>query len=314
MGAKILYIAGSGRSGSTILDNILGQIDGFVSVGEVRFVWERGVVEDRTCACGQPFSECPFWTGVLSDAGVDHPTDAQHMLGLLAHGTRARQIPRMMGPRSVRRRFADQLHELSGRLSGLYRAIAERSEARVIVDSSKLPTYGWWLQQMAGVDLRVVHLVRDPRATAYSWRRKKALPDKREGGFMQQQGPLKASGLWTLWNATAQIFWRRSGRYLRVRYEDFVRDPRATVERICAFVDEPAATLPFVSDHEVALEPSHSVAGNPSRFTTGTVALRPDDEWRTKIPFRDRAVVTAVTWPLLLQLGYSSDGSSDGSA
>ncbi|HEY6566881.1 MAG TPA: sulfotransferase, partial [Actinomycetota bacterium] len=225
MDAKILYIAGSGRSGSTILDNILGQIDGFVSVGEVRFVWERGVVEDRTCACGQPFSQCPFWRGVLADAGVDRPEDAQRMLHLLAHGTRARQIPRMMGPRSVRHRFVRQLHQLAERLSGVYRAIGDRSQARVIVDSSKLPTYGWWLQQMAGVDLRVVHLVRDPRATAYSWRRKKALPDKREGGFMQQQGPLKASGLWTLWNATAQIFWRRSGRYLRVRYEDFVRDP-----------------------------------------------------------------------------------------
>ena len=222
-------------------------------------------------------------------------------------------IPRMAGPRSVQRRFARDLPALPERLAQVYRAIAERSDARVIVDSSKLPTYGWWLNRMAGADLRVVHLVRDPRATAYSWRRKKALPDKREGGFMQQQGPLKASGLWTLWNTTAQIFWRRSGRYLRVRYEDFVREPRATVERICAFVDEPSATLPFVSDHEVALEPSHSVAGNPSRFVTGTVALRPDDEWRTKIPFRDRAVVTAVTWPLLVQLGYSSDRSpSDG--
>ena len=32
---KVLYIAGSGRSGSTILDRILGQLDGFFSVGEL---------------------------------------------------------------------------------------------------------------------------------------------------------------------------------------------------------------------------------------------------------------------------------------
>ena len=33
---KVLFIGGYGRSGSTLLDRLLGQIDGFVSVGEVR--------------------------------------------------------------------------------------------------------------------------------------------------------------------------------------------------------------------------------------------------------------------------------------
>ena len=68
MSTKVLYIAGSGRSGSTILDNILGELDGFVSAGEVRFLWERGMRDDRTCACGEPFSSCPFWGDVLTRA------------------------------------------------------------------------------------------------------------------------------------------------------------------------------------------------------------------------------------------------------
>ena len=61
----MVYIAGSGRSGSTILDNILGQIGGWASAGELRFLWERGVLGDRLCGCGERFSVCPFWTQVL---------------------------------------------------------------------------------------------------------------------------------------------------------------------------------------------------------------------------------------------------------
>jgi len=34
---KVLYIAGWGRSGSTILDNVLGQLDGCFSTGELNY-------------------------------------------------------------------------------------------------------------------------------------------------------------------------------------------------------------------------------------------------------------------------------------
>ena len=309
MSAKVLYIAGSGRSGSTILDNILGQLEGFVSAGEVRFLWERGMREDRTCSCGTAFSSCSFWGEVLTTAYGDRATlDPERMMALLARGTRARHIPRLVGSARRREAFVGGLDELPDRLSSLYGAIADAAGARVIVDSSKLPTYGMVLDQVPGVDLRIVHLVRDPRATAYSWRRKKSLPDK-PGSTMQRQGPLKASALWMLWNGAAGVFWRKDReRYLRLRYEDFVRDPRSSIERVCAFVGEDPSGSPFVSETEVELTPSHSVAGNPSRFTTGRVALRPDEEWRSKMRRSDRAIVTAVTWPLLIRHGYLGSG------
>ena len=54
----VLYIAGWGRSGSTIMGNILGQLPGFAHVGELSNVWSRGVIEDSLCGCGARFSEC----------------------------------------------------------------------------------------------------------------------------------------------------------------------------------------------------------------------------------------------------------------
>jgi hypothetical protein len=46
---KVLYIAGFGRNGSTILGNILGELDGFFHGGELNFVWERNLLDNRRC-------------------------------------------------------------------------------------------------------------------------------------------------------------------------------------------------------------------------------------------------------------------------
>lgn len=299
---KVLYIAGSGRSGSTIVDNILGQLDGFVSVGEVRFLWERGMIEDRTCGCGRGFSVCPFWTAVLERAFAGSPPDPGRMLDLLARGTRARRIPGLVGGRGRRSRFVATLGELPGVLSSLYAAIADESGARVIVDSSKLPTYGAVLAEVPGVEVRMLHLIRDPRAAGYSWLRTKALPDK-PGAVMQRQGPWHSAALWTMWNAAAELF-GRDLPYRRLRYEDVIAEPEQAIEAVAAWMDEAMTPSPFAGPAQVHLAPAHGVAGNPSRFTTGTVALRMDDAWRTELGDADRRVITALTWPLLLRHRY----------
>jgi hypothetical protein len=300
---KVLYIAGCGRSGSTILDNILGQLDGFVSVGEIRYLWQRGVIDDRLCGCGEPFSGCPFWTGVMAEVGAIGSVDAARIVGLLARGTRARHVPWLLGSRRRPDRVRERLSELPDILGRVYDAVAATSGARVIVDSSKLPTYGELLRHVPGVDPFVVHLVRDPRATAFSWSRAKPLP-ARDGSVMQRQTPLKSAALWMTWNASSEVFWKDGPRSFRIRYEDFIADPRPVVERIAALVGEAPSNLPFTGPTEVTLGTTHGVAGNPSRFTTGSVALRLDDAWRSAMRRADRRLVTAVTVPLAYRYRY----------
>jgi len=301
----ILYIAGAGRSGSTIIDNILGRVEGIASVGELRFLWERGILEQRLCGCGRPFLECPTWGAILLEAFPD--TDltalARRMVDLQQAGIRARRLPQVIR-RSSRDRLRRTMSEYLENLSRLYAVTAAHLGGGVVVDSSKLPAYGAMLEMLPGADVRVVHLIRDPRATAYSWLRKKALTDRAGTAFMQQQGPVKASALWDLWNLAAELLWRGSPRYLRIHYESFVREPRAVVERILAHAGHAGSGTPFVSEREVELTSNHTVAGNPSRFSTGRVAIRADDEWVTTMRRWDRLRVTVVTWPLLLRYGY----------
>jgi hypothetical protein len=88
-----------------------------------------------------------------------------------------------------------------------------------------------------------------------------------------------------------------------LRYEDFVADPRASVDRILAFLGEEGGN-PFVDRDTVVLGENHTVAGNPNRFKVGKVQVRLDDEWRSRLPLRRQLAVRALCWPFLLRYGY----------
>ena len=302
---KVLYVVGLGRSGSTILSNSLGQIEGFFSGGELNFIWRHNVIENRLCGCGRPFHECPVWTGVMDEAfGGMEGVDAGEMMRLAHAGTRTRHIPLMLSPRgeAVLRERLGKFLENYGRL---YRAIGSVTGSRVIVDSSKEPAHGYAMGLVPGIDLRVLHLVRDPRAAAYSWLKKKPQPDSETREFMVRFSPAKSSAMWDSWNASAEALWLRPpGRYLRVRYEDFVANPRKSFTDILELLGEGEAELPLAGEREVKLGVSHTVSGNPNRFDTGAVELRQDSEWQKRMKPRDKTLVTALTLPLLKHYSY----------
>ena len=49
---RTAYIAGYVRSGTTLLDRILGNLDNCTSVGELNFIWERSLARNELCGYG----------------------------------------------------------------------------------------------------------------------------------------------------------------------------------------------------------------------------------------------------------------------
>ncbi|MDH3786308.1 MAG: sulfotransferase, partial [Acidobacteriota bacterium] len=178
--------------------------------------------------------------------------------------------------------------------------------SKVLVDSSKLPTYLHTLSLIPSIDLHIVHLIRDPRAVAYSWQKANKLqPD---GGSdketMRRLSPARTSALWVTWNLAGDMLWRKgSAPYLRMRYEQFMEQPRTHTEALLKFLDEDRSLSAFTSEREICMTPDHTVAGNPNRFMTGNVELRPDDAWRPRIKKWHKWTVTGLTWPLLKRYG-----------
>ena len=305
----VVYVGGTGRSGSTVLANVVGELDGYVSVGELRFLWERGILQDRLCGCGRAFSACPWWAEVLDLAlGPGSPQErqalARRLQAELGARLRLRTLPGHLASHRahVSLRRDGELEDVLGRL---YAAISTVAGGAVVVDSSKLPTYAVLLAGMESVDPRVLHLVRDPRAAAYSWQRRTAQPDRGPGAQMERRSPWRSAALWAVWNRSLELLADDlAGRYVRVCYEDFVAAPAATLRDALSCLGLPADVDGVVTDGGVRLSPNHTVAGNPARHRAGLVPLVLDDEWSRSMPALERRAVTAVTWPVLRRYGY----------
>lgn len=308
---RVLYVAGLGRSGSTLLASLLGEVPGLASAGEVLYLLERGVGDGDLCGCGRPVPACPLWLDVLARAGT--PTDPEMLIAMAAEAQaviRLRHAPRLLVDR---RRDHPWLRARAGRwldhLARTYPAIAAASGAEVVVDASKSPSYGAALEATGAVDLRVVHLVRDPRGVAASWSTPTARHDRAAVTAMDRRDPVSATLLWGAWNDMAHRLWAGDPeRYLVVRYEDLVADPETVVRRVLRLAGVPAdGPLPFLRGDTATLTHSHTVAGNPARLTVGPVALRADEAWRSRLGARDRRVVELLSAPVARRFGYGRD-------
>ncbi len=303
---RVLYLGGLGRSGTTVLERVLGELPGTCSVGELVHLWQRGVLDDETCGCGQPFSACPFWTEVGRRAfGGWDPGLAARMEELRPIVDRTRFIPKLIVPRLLGRHRAE-LREYVGTFLRLHRAISETSGGAVLIDSSKHSSLAYCLRTEPGLDLRVIHVVRDSRGVAYSWTKEVRRPEAGEEALMTRYSPARSSALWVGHNLFFGLLGRLGVRTRLLRYEDFVADPRAVLTELAEFAGVPVGPeeLGFLQDSSVLLSPSHTVAGNPMRFRTGPTPLRRDDAWRAKLPRGRRLLVSALTAPLLARYGY----------
>ena len=299
---RVVFVAGSGRSGSTLIDRLLGRARGAFSAGELQYVWGRGLLRNELCGCGKPLRSCATWQAIAEAIGP-LANDTQRLEAVIADKRRVLSPLGALvgGSRAARERYRDAL-------STLYAAIAATTGAETIIDSSKNALYGAQVARLPGVRLSVVHVVRDSRAVAYSWASKKERNQPGEP-YMPRHGALGSTARWVAHNVLAERLATHAEAYVRVVYERFAEDPAPTLRYVAS---ELGLELPagFAASGSVDLPPDHTCAGNPSRFKVGTVAIRPDVRWRQQYPRHLRWAVTAMSWPWLVSYGYPLGRSS----
>lgn len=297
---KLLYILGRGRGGSTVLANVLGELDGFFSAGELRFIWDPVVARNSACGCGEVIAECPVWSRVLHELG---DIDLEQVVRWQHEIVRETNILKLLSNGS--KEPWDSLIGYARVTSRLYQAIAKFTGANVIVDSSKRPSYAAFIKHLEGCDPYFIHLVRDPRASAYSWQTRRY--PSAFGAEVHRRNALDSTLRWMLLNVGSEVLLRRDARdhHVRLRYEDLVAAPRESLRAICGLVGEEQAALPFIDDHTVELGVNHTIAGNPARFKTGRMVIKDTADWRKAQDAGARLVSTVVALPLLRRYGYS---------
>lgn len=303
---QVLYITGSGRSGSTLLERVLGGAEGYVNVGELIELFRWVAPQDERCGCGEAFSACPFWTEVGEKAfGGWSPQLVGRIADLQRMVARQRKLPQLLvRPQTM----AAELAEYREQYRRLYAALREVSGGGVVVDASKWPAQGLALARSDDLDVRLLHLVRDVRGVAFSWAKSGVARPHAVGerATMAVHPVARTAARWSAFQGEAEVIGRVVPHYHRLRYEDFVADPSGTVvraRRSLGLVSD-SDELPHLEGSSATLGASHGIGGNPSRFRVGVQTLRLDEEWRRAMSTADRRTATLVALPVLARYGY----------
>jgi hypothetical protein len=279
-----------------------------VAVGELINIWSRGYIDNQLCGCGTPFRECEFWDQVSHDVfgQSSEAVDRERIYSLQKRVQGYTAFPKLWLPVLRGRAYRRDVKEYAGIMDRVYRAIADVSGARVIVDSSKLPQYSRLLSEFGAVDMHLIHLVRDSRATSFSWQRKKVRTEIHwTEQDMDRYSVLRSSVEWDVFNLLLGLDKKRVSSYTLVRYEDLVRSPGRELAQLAKAVQEDAMLDELSgTGGEMELKVSHTVSGNPSRFESGKTKIKVDDEWTRAMPRRQRLFVTTATAPLLHHYRY----------
>jgi hypothetical protein len=294
----VVYVAGMGRSGTTLLALLLGAQEGIFGGGELRRYWQGLSIPGWLCGCGLPVEECEFWQGVR--AGVSTADDPTRTRILDLQRRRLRLRPRHLI--SLRRDTSGEgaawCRGYASAVDELYRAVAGASGASVVVDSSKELPDGFLLSRLSGLDFRVVHMVRDPRAVVHSFARSVPTPQPHRE-LLPRGGTIATAARWDARNACAEWMFRRLGdRYARVSYEELVANPARVLEPLVRGLG-----LSGQVSTDALASPNHTFSGNPRRFGADQ-HIELDDEWRRAMPRHSSALVSAATWPVARRYGY----------
>ncbi|HEV2974342.1 MAG TPA: sulfotransferase [Solirubrobacteraceae bacterium] len=223
---KLVYVMGAGHSGSTILGITLGNCDGFFYAGEL----EEWLVSSRRPRWGAADRQ-GFWSAVSERVHVE-----EQLLG----GSANRAIERSSASFRVdlwpaRRRLRGQYRRVA---EELIRAVADVAHARYVVDTSHFPLRARELRALAGVDVYLIYLMRDPRDVVASNTRELSPHELAETRWRKLT--MNANLSLTQLLALRTFSSHPADMRIFVRHEDFLADPASVTRQILEMVGSDA--------------------------------------------------------------------------
>ncbi len=298
----LIYIVGTGRSGSTLLDLMLAADPHVTGVGEFSNFTDW-VNQDDPCTCGRPVGACELWGPILAAVPEAADVDVSFGVGFRRQLNRALRCILGASLTTEEQATARVNHELLRRVVGA-------TGSAYVVDSSKDLGRACLLYLSGRFDMHIIHLVRDARGVVFS--RSKTKPREqfvRERPDLAERAErwperkrLRPTGYtyrrWMAFNAAILAVgvarWRR--HYRLVRYERLAAEP----ERAMAEIREWLGLDIHVAPAEAAID-AHNIGGNRMRFKPVT-EVRVDDEWRRSLGKGPRALYALYGVPLVAAL------------
>lgn len=277
-GTQIVYVVGSGHSGSTLLNMMLNAHSEVLGLSEVDVIGRYSATGDQTDTAN-PLHK-PFW-GTVRERYEALTQQSFSDIDLECKGYRGWND--------------DQLAAWQEANRVLFNTVAETSGGHILVDSSKRPERLGLLRSTEGLDFRVIHLIRDGRGVANS--------------VLGKYGKFgKALRSWVEPNLRALRLRKyfEPGHWIQVHYENLATEPVRELSQICDFLEityEPAM-LDFQDAYYVGID------GNYRVITQHDSHIALDERWQRELPPRYRALFALLGGWLNAIYGYSLWASS----
>jgi hypothetical protein len=307
-GRRISYVCmpGSPFTGSTLLGLLLNEHPDCASIGAATGLIVNVNLSTYACSCGKLFRECEFWNHIAARTrALGHPVNVFETNFWNTHLRLSHD--RLINALFVRSLGWDPLNDVRdaivGRVPGIRRAISdmgwktwslasavlERTGKNVFVDTARDHQRPKYLATHPLLDVRVIHLIRDPRGNSAS--------------IMKRSGADAASAArqWTHYNVEAARVKRYLSKesWMTLHYEDLCADPGGVLDRISDFLQiERARSQPGADVVE-----SH-VIGNPMRLKALS-EIREDRSWQTLLGSAELEVIARITGSASRSLGFN---------
>jgi hypothetical protein len=290
MNTNVVYICSDVRSGSTLLDMLLGRHPLIASVGELHHLHDylngtyyRQKTKEDKCTCGKTLYECSFWNKIIVQYKSDYNKDAKSIpTKLPVYLSSIRQfffdffiaaihVNKLKKKISKKNKYAEYSIVTDNKFK-IYSVINDVHKTSFVVDSSKKIEGLKFLLARSKQPVKTIFLTRDLRAIAYS-------KFKRKAGSRLSFVML----LTMLFHIRLFLAIKTVPRHQRliVKYEDMVADPKKIMKRIFLF-------LGLNNSSEIDIESyyeSHVIGGSPHRLSNRNLKIFTDDRWKQNISF-----------------------------
>lgn len=301
---RLVFVAGWMRSGTTVLTEMVGSCPGALAVGELFTMWPT-LERNDPCSCGEPARSCPVWSAVAAavaerhDIGPGCATSYTEVDELVRATLRMKRLPQLWRLRGRRPEdLPADVRRVVEVVGTVLQVVTDVTGASPLVDSSKRPTALLTFSLIPAVQVTPLHLVRDPRAVAFSESRQREWAGVRAALAPPSRSSLRSAVAWAATTVLGHLVGRRFPGYQLLRYETLTARPQESMAAVARGLDLPPPL--FESADSITMAPSHVINGNPSRFGGRSRAIVADERWRTGLPRSERLVVGGITAPVRL--------------
>ncbi|MGH8249935.1 MAG: sulfotransferase [Steroidobacteraceae bacterium] len=308
MQGTAIFVLSDMRSGSTLLDQLLGAHPSIMSLGELHWL-AAYVLQDRKiydpvheliCTCGQRLMQCPFWTSVATD--MRRPLQSLRLRPSFVKFTadaglcgRLRRLPTRLVdafPAMYRSRLVQGFFGAAqvGRDSvDLFKSVLSVSGRRFVVDSSKSSFRFRTIYDRQPGTTRAILLARDYRAVVHSKMKRGESMVAAAVGWRKKMMQIEA--------VTADL---PAGHKYRMKFEALCENPARELSALCHFLGlEFSAAMV-----ERPVSDTHHIGGSPSKFDPSRIAISLDTAYRQAFDATELRRISKLVRPMAHKWGY----------